>query len=299
MLVVAFREVTKDLWAPNPPDVTFERETGLSTHGGRTVSDELESLDQPAEGSRTDGQRVRIDRRAVLKGAAAAGVAGAAWAAPVVRSVPAFATAPVSPAPGGGPLPGPVTAVSAVQCVWFSPNQATFGQWHFGTATGAGTCYPPSIEVGVVVNGVTRYVRFAGIPDDWIGTTTTPCTSNGSTVPNYAFTNGTTPWSGGGVHISMLSAGCDIKVFGTYGGVTLGTYCNSGCDETNDAGQVPANWSQGSSTTPIGSPITPGTQPTGNVGNGVFTSAYYHSGQQGRSASPQCAWNLHFVVQAH
>ena len=205
-------------------------------------------------------ERHRVDRRTLLKGAVAAGVAGAAYAAPVVSVVPAYgATSLVSFTVESGPV-----------CIWFSPNQSNFGNWHLpngdvnnynpilGTNVGNGgwTCWPPAAQMPVVVNGITRYVNFVGIPDDWVGTQSGTCTDGGSTVTNYTMSTADVPWTGGGVEIFLdpsTRAGCEINVSGTVGGQTLGPSCAGSCNTPAPLSPSPAaSWAVGSSTSPIG-----------------------------------------------
>ena len=242
-----------------------------------------------------------IDRRSLLKGAVAAGVVGATYAAPKISVVPAY---------GAGSLVS-YTVQSGLLCAYFSPNQANFGRWYgpggvqnnlnpnsgVVGANNSWTCWPPAIRSSVIVAGTTRYVDFIGVPDDWIGTTSGTCTSLGSTVTNYNLTNATTAWSGGGVQIVSRSSGCEINLVGTINGINLGPYCSySSCNNSNSSG-VPATWAAGSSTSPIGSPTTAGSQPNGNVGGGVFKSAYYHTGLLGRGQGDRCKFTLLFQVR--
>jgi hypothetical protein len=215
-----------------------------------------------------DPENVRNERRALLKAAVATGVGAATYAAPKVSVVPAYAqTSLVS-----------YTTESRVMCVWFSPNQETYGQWHrdqtgytdpnnnynpFTGVMGANkswSCYPPAMRVPVLVSGTTRWVNFVGDPNNSLWAPTgANCTAAGSTVPAYSLVNATTPWSGGGVRITVEDPNCEMVVTGqalSGAGVllNLGPYCRpqSGhCIGTN-ANEAPATWAQGSSTMPIG-----------------------------------------------
>lgn len=278
-----------------------------------------------------DRESLRASRRALLKGAVAAGVGLGVYSTPVVSVVPAYGqTSLVS-----------YTKQSRVICVWFSPNQESYGQWHHNetgytdvknnydpyTGVMGGTaswgCFPPAMRVGVQVDGTTRWVTFVGVPDDalWTQSATATCTSGGTTVPQYTLVNATTQWSGGGIRITVEDANCEMVVTGQgLSGdgrlLTLGPYCNpqsNYCDATND-NAAPATWAQGSSLSPIGaagcefldtSPSAPpacatttGSAPNGNVGGGVFSgTAYYHSGRTGRGQGDRCKWALLFVIR--
>lgn len=202
-----------------------------------------------------------LDRRALLKGAVAAGVGVAAYSAPIVSSVPAYATHGLST----------VTVTGNAYCIWFSPNhESLLGDWHtsgdgngsavpgfpgHGPATDSTALITFTVPVSGSVGG-NRTVEIQGNPNNSSFTVLGDFTSDG--------------WNGGGVRIKLLDPTCEMQI--------LGVSCKSKCKNDGSDPEPPASWGSGSSFSAID-----GSAP-GGIGSTKFQgdasrSVYYHSGR--------------------
>lgn len=213
-------------------------------------------------------------RRALLKGAVAAGVGAAVYASPVVSTVPAYAVHGLSS----------WSSESGTLCLWFSPNQQDEGQWHRTGQDGNEINSPPTRTYEFTVGGIARQIQFSGDPNNIPG-------SSGLGVVGETAT-----YWGGGVGITLLTDQCQV--------VVQGVVCNqnnngSSTCSTTSLSAAPATWAVGSSE----SPIDQSTAPNGNVGGGVFAgespaaTVYYHSGRTGRGDGDRCKWSMLFKLQ--
>ena len=209
-------------------------------------------------------------RRALLKGAVAAGVGAAVYASPIVSTVPAYATHGLST----------WTVQSSDICFGFSPNhEGSYGDWHLPSAvanvfdpinwtngtnhSGHGTQNRSDVEikVRVMVGGSFRRMSVSGHFNNW----------GGSSNPTEFDVVG---WNGGGIRMRLLDPACEMVIQGWYSGTRSAA---QNCTET-------MNRSMRSSFSPIHSAnINPGTAPANTVPNpwqgDPTRTIYYHSGQ--------------------
>lgn len=227
-------------------------------------------------------------RRALLKGAVAAGVAGAVYAAPMVNSVPAYATHGLSS----------YTFTSSTLCFGFSPNhQDTRGDYHIAglSAPGnAGTDKPTLVADGGTLTDSNYPVGGIGSSFDhnpdcrsWVNLTTrnqikVKYTLNGKvrtlTIGGNIHALGadkkkaaSAGYTGGGMSIRLDDALCEIQFFGLRADdITPGPL---DCEESNYSLTDVI-----SHTSPIDSALKPaGWKPFDTWYQGGQT-VYYHSG---------------------
>lgn len=232
--------------------------------------DMLENQDNTVEAAGTS-------RRALLAKAAVGGAI--AYAAPMVKSIPAYAANGFDS----------YNHQSATCCVWFSPNQnSKKGQWHADvvngtdgivTKTESGTTNPPTMTVQVKVNGTNRDVTFTGNPNNIPGTSGK---SSVATAYNY---------DGGGVAITSVDSNCEIKVE-----AVVCAPQSKNCTTTDDHPTFPPTpWAQGSSDSAINSG---GTAPGGSTAGDHFTgTVYYHTGRSGGDGDNRCKFGFLFRVR--
>jgi hypothetical protein len=245
----------------SPPGLRAEV-VGMTRDEGSTAS-----LDES-----TDTGFGKPNRRTLLKGAVAAGVGIAAYSAPVISTVPAYAQTGL----------GTQFVQSGDICIGFSPNhQSSIGDWHVPADVAnvfdsnfSGTDYSdhdnaPStkstadpIRVQVFVGGIARELQFGGHFNNWSGTTNGEYTVDG--------------WNGGGIFFNLLDSNCQMLIVGWYSSTTADA---TDCTETLDGGYT----LMGSSNAPIHSGgVNPGTAPPNNVPNpflGGTGPKYFHSGK--------------------
>lgn len=241
-------------------------------------------------------------RRALLKGAVAVGVGAAVYTAPVVGTVPAYATHGLSS----------WRTTSGDLCLWFSPNRGTApnGQWEDYAAgvTSNGTV-PATLSRTYTVGGVGRTVIVQGDPNNRFlaqagtgadnghasantGATFCFCTTG---AENTACTGCADPWEfyGGGMNIRLTAPTCEF--------VVQRLLCNqqsqNACDTTNETAP-PAPWANGSSL----SAIDQRAAPNGNVGGGRFQGdatrrVYYHTGRTGYNQGNRCKFQIVFRIR--
>ena len=193
----------------------------------------------------------------------AAGVGVAAYSAPIVSTVPAYAQAG---------LVSFYTQSSDI-CFGFSPNhQDDIGDWHipasvagvFAAGIYSNHANAPStatITVGIVVGGISRTLVLGGNFNNWDGTTSGNYNVNG--------------WNGGGIRFDLQDSRCEFLIIGWYTGTgSAAQNCNI---------SVGAVSLMQSSFSPIDNGgVNPGTAPANNVPNpwvGGLGNRYYHSGK--------------------
>jgi hypothetical protein len=223
------------------------------------------------------GEQIQGDtsRRAMLKGAIGVGVGIAAYSAPVVSRVPAYAVHGLSS----------FTRVSSsTECLWFSPNHDSGrGDWHVDTGGKDDTEYVTTAPFNYIVpmdSGSDVTVTFEGNP-------------NNKDVSAYG-------WGGGGVSITLADGDCEF--------IVMSTACNSKCGTNDLADAVSSTWAAGSSKLPI----TSG-PPNGNVGTAAAQAGqearwqggqtvYYHTGgidtvPGSKGPNDRCKANIRFQIR--
>lgn len=221
-------------------------------------------------------------RRNLLKGAVAAGVGAAVYTAPIVSSVPAYATHGLST----------WTTQSDVLCFWFSPNhQSNFGDWHLpsdkvitnvfnpivgGTNYGdhantiSSTTTRMEFRVPATAGGTWRELQVGGHPNNWGGTTADTFKVDG--------------WNGGGMWLRLLDPNCEFLLIGLTDDKKAAVTA-SGC------GTAAVLTGIGSSNSPIHSGnVNPGTNPGNTLPNpwqgDATQKRYYHTGKQRKGPVP-------------
>lgn len=173
----------------------------------------------------TDGIEASASRRALIKGAVAAGIGVAAYSAPSISKVPVYATHGLSS----------WSEQSSAQCVWWSPNRnGGNGEWadDSGTSTPGGTQSgfgTRTASVAYTIAGQTVNVGFMGSPNN---------TTNGTDGAFYDTGTTPTPGSAGmyrGAFISIDNVNCEL--------VVSEVNCNKCSEGASTA--LPAAWTAG------------------------------------------------------
>ena len=237
------------------------------------------------------GVEASTSRRALLKGAVAAGVGAAVYSAPKISVIPAYATHGLAS----------VTVIGDQFCMWFSPNhQSDLGDWHgddtdhpsvtaaiFGdheAITGTG---PFTFSVPVAGSSGGPYAMEVENNPNHHESDTQQSTFPGPFDDEASTVDG---WIGGGVRLKLIDPTCEIEV--------LEMTCKSKCkaDGTNPDPPV-YQFPGGSSFSPINSDPFPGTG-TSKIQGGQ--DVYYHSGRRDHDGSKKrCKLGIRFRVNCH
>ena len=178
--------------------------------------------ENPNEATTGEEAQTAASRRALIKGAVAAGIGVAAYSAPSISRVPVYATHGLSS----------WSEQSSAQCVWWSPNRnGGDGEWDTGTITGStgnsgfGT---RTASVEYTIAGQVVNIGFQGSPNN----------KSQDTDGSGTYDSGSDPSAGApyrGAFISIDNADCELVV------------SQVACDQCNSskATPAPAGWVAG------------------------------------------------------
>jgi hypothetical protein len=241
----------------------------------------------------TAGETAGTTRRTLLKGAVAAGVGAAVYSAPIVSTVPAYATHGLST----------WSVQSDVLCLWFSPNHGDYGDWHPGfssvagvynnngitsdAGTGAKPTFASPFTVYYTVGGVAREMRWGGHPNNL--RTTGPVSGVDQTMDTYTGTEVADPgtgYQGGGMKIRLLDPNCEFlflgaKLAGDNSKTTPVGKCSDWGTDGSGLTSSAGGWNTGTGKT-SDAPITPNAvlNPIPNPWQGdASRTVYFHTGQ--------------------
>jgi len=224
-------------------------------------------------------------RRALLKGAVAVGVGAAVYTAPIVGTVPAYATHGLNS----------VDFSSSLYCVWFSPNhQSNLGDWH--TDTGGTASAVPGFPDHSLTGSNVQFNFNVPVT----GYTATPVTVIMQGNPNnssFAVLGNFTVqgWNGGGVRLRLNDNKCEMEV------ITL--TCTSKCGSQDSGEDTPSSFTNGSSKIAITSIPLLANRPSlriGPAGGRAFQgggNVYYHTEARDHDgAKGRCKFSMTFRI---
>ena len=244
-------------------------------------------------------------RRALLKGAVAVGVGAAVYTAPVVGTVPAYATHGLKS----------WRTTSGDLCMYFSPNQVSQGgRWYSSSpASNSGTTGNGNndafLSQAYTVGASARTVTVTDTPNnenagvagttslngnDGSSTSTAFCECNdGNANEGLGCVGCADPYEfyGGGVAIRLLDPTCEF--------VVQKLVCNfTATCLADNVNAPPATWAKGSSLSPIDNRVGP----NGHVGGGRFQgdatrAVYYHTGRTGFNGTNRCKLQITFRIR--